>query len=71
VIISGKSDIMSVLIDRYVLNLENSPKVLIYDKKLERVICSVNTLDRENNVALANILLDELNTGRYEEEDSS
>ena len=61
---------MSVLIDRYVLNLENSPKVLIYDKKLERVICSVNTLDRENNVALANILLDELNTGRYEEEDS-
>ena len=62
---------MSVLIDRYVLNLENSPKVLIYDKKLERVICSVNTLDRENNVALANILLDELNTGRYEEEDSS
>ena len=62
---------MSVLIDRYVLNLENSPKVLIYDKMLERVICSVNTLDRENNVALGNILLDELNTGRYEEEDSS
>jgi len=61
---------MSVLIDRYVLNLENSPKVLIYDKMLERVICSVNTLDRENNVALGNILLDELNTGRYEEEDS-
>lgn len=62
---------MSVLIDRYVLNLENSPKVLIYDKKLERVICSVNTLDRENNVALANILLDELNTGKYEEDDDS
>lgn len=61
---------MSVLIDRYVLNLENNPKVLIYDKKLERTICSVNTLDKENNVALANILLDELNTGRYEEEDS-
>ena len=60
---------MSVLIDRYVLNLENSPKVLIYDKKLERVICSVNTLDRENNVALGNILLDELNTGEYEEDD--
>jgi len=59
---------MSVLIDRYVLNLENSPKVLIYDKMLERVICSVNTLDRENNVALGNILLDELNTGRYEED---
>jgi hypothetical protein len=61
---------MSVLIDRYVLNLENSPKVLIYDKKLERVICSVNTLDRKNNVALGNILLDELNTGRYEEDSS-
>ena len=60
---------MSVLIDRYVLNLENSPKVLIYDKMLERVICSVNTLDRENNVALGNILLDELNTGKYEEDD--
>jgi len=60
---------MSVLIDRYVLNLENSPKVLIYDKMLERVICSVNTLDRENNVALGNILLDELNTGKYEEDE--
>lgn len=59
---------MSVLIDRYVLNLENSPRVLIYDKKLERNIGSVNTLDKEINVALANILLDELNTGRYEED---
>ena len=61
---------MSVLIDRYVVDVEQSPRVLIYDKKLERTICSVNTLDKENNVALANILLDELNTGRYEEEDS-
>ena len=62
---------MSVLIDRYVLNLENNPKVLIYDKKLERTICSVNTLDRDVNIVLAGILLDELNTGKYEEDDSS
>lgn len=61
---------MSVLIDRYVVNDEQSPKVLIYDKKMERIIGSVNTLDKENNVALANILLDELNTGKYEEDDS-
>ena len=59
---------MSVQIDRYELNLENSPKVIIYDKKLERNIGSVNTLDKENNITLANILLDELNTGKYEED---
>lgn len=61
---------MSVQIDRYVLNLESDPRVLIYDKKLERNIGSVNTLDKENNITLANILLDELNTGKYEEESS-
>lgn len=61
---------MTVQIDRYALYETQSPKVIIYDKELERNICSVNTLNRENNIALANILLDELNTGKYEEQSS-
>lgn len=60
---------MSVKIDRYSLSDEASPKIIIFDNKLQRNICSVNTLNRENNVLLANILLDELNTGKYEEEE--
>ena len=59
---------MSVMIDRYELKYVASPKIIIFDNKLQRNICSVNTLNRENNVLLANILLDELNTGKYEEE---
>lgn len=59
---------MSVMIDRYELNEEQSPKIIIFDNKLQRNICSVNTLDKENNILLANILLDEMNTGKYEEE---
>ncbi len=61
---------MTVQIDRYVIYETQGPKIVIYDKELERNICSVNTLNRENNVALANILLDELNTGKYEEQSS-
>lgn len=56
------------MIDRYELNEEQSPKIIIFDNKLQRNICSVNTLDKENNILLANILLDEMNTGKYEEE---
>ena len=59
---------MSVMIDRYELNDEASPKIIVFDNKLQRNICSVNTLDKENNILLANILLDELNTGKYEED---
>ena len=58
---------MTVQIDRYELKEEASPKIIVFDNKLQRNICSVNTLDKENNVLLANILLDELNTGKYEE----
>ena len=61
---------MSVQIDRYVIYEEQSPRVIIYDRELERNICGITTLNRENNIALANILLDELNTGKYEEESS-
>ena len=56
------------MIDRYELNDEASPKIIVFDNKLQRNICSVNTLDKENNILLANILLDELNTGKYEED---
>lgn len=59
---------MSVKIDRYELNEEASPKIIVFDNKLQRNICSLNTLDKENNILLANILLDELNTGKYEED---
>lgn len=60
---------MSVKIDRYELKEDASPKIIVFDNKLQRNICSVNTLDKENNILLANILLDELNTGKYEEEE--
>lgn len=59
---------MSVKIDRYELKFEQSPKIIIFDNKLQMNIASVNTKDKENNVSLAQILLDELNTGHYEEE---
>ncbi len=59
---------MSVKIDRYDLKFEQSPKIIVFDNKLQRNICSVNTLDRDNNVLLATILLNELNTGNYEED---
>jgi hypothetical protein len=60
---------MSVKIDRYQLNYEKSPKIIIFDNKLQKNICSVNTLDKDNNELLAQILLDELNTGKYEGEE--
>lgn len=61
---------MSVLIDRYELKLEQSPKVIIYDTLLELNIVSVNTLNKDYNLALASIVLDELNTGKYEDDSS-
>ena len=62
---------MSVKIDRYELKFEQSPKIIIFDNKLQMNIASVNTKDKDNNVSLAQILLDELNTGHYEEDDES
>lgn len=62
---------MTVKIDRYELKLEQSPKMIIFDNKLQMNIASVNTKDRDNNERLAQILLDELNTGHYEEDDES
>ena len=59
---------MSVKIDRYQIRYEKSPKIVIFDNKLQKNICSLNTLDKDNNESLAQILLDELNTGKYEEE---
>ena len=62
---------MSVKIDRYELKFEQSPKIIIFDNKLQMNIASVNTKDKDNNISLAQILLDELNTGHYEEDDES
>ena len=62
---------MSVKIDRYELKFEQSPKIIIFDNKLQMNIASVNTKNKDNNVSLAQILLDELNTGHYEEDDES
>jgi hypothetical protein len=56
----------TVKIDKYVILTEKSPKIIIFDNELQRNICSINTLDADDNVALAQILLDELNTGAYE-----
>lgn len=59
---------MTVKIDRYVIDSESSPKVLIKDMLYGRYIANVNTNNREHNLRLASILLDELNTGDYSEE---
>ena len=59
---------MSVKIDKYRLIDEKSPKIIIYDNELQRNIISVNTVDVDNNLALAEMILEELNTGKYEEE---
>lgn len=58
---------MSVKIDRYELVVKES-KVVIYDNKLQMSIASIYTKVKEHNMSLAQIILDELNTGHYEEE---
>ena len=60
---------MSVKIDKYRLIDEKSPKIIIYDNELQRNIISVNTVDVDNNLALAGMILEELNTGKYEVDD--
>ena len=62
----------SVKIDKYVLKDEKSPRILIFDKEIQQNIVSVNTLNNENNLLLAEMILAELNTGKYEvvEDDS-
>lgn len=60
---------MSVKIDKYRLIDEKSPKIIIYDNELQRNIISVNTVDVDNNLALAEMILEELNTGKYEVDD--
>lgn len=56
----------TVKIDKYVLKTEKSPKIIIFDNDLQKNIVSVNTLNNENNLLLAEMILAELNTGRYE-----
>ena len=56
----------SVKIDKYVLVTEKSPKVIVFDNSIQRNIVSVNTLSDEHNLALAEMILAELNTGKYE-----
>ena len=56
----------TVKIDKYVLKTEKSPKIIIFDNELQKNIVSVNTLIAENNLALAQMILLELNTGKYE-----
>ena len=62
-----EEQIMSVKIDRYELIVKES-KVVIYDNKLQMSIASIYTKVKEYNMSLAQIILDELNTGNYEEE---
>lgn len=59
---------MTVKIDRYEIIEKESPKVIIYDNKLQMSIASIYTKVKEYNMSLAQIILDELNTGNYEEE---
>ena len=57
---------MTVKIDRYELIVKES-KVVIYDNKLQMSIASIYTKIKDHNMSLAQIILDELNTGNYEE----
>ena len=59
---------MTVKIDRYEIMEGQSPKVWIYDNKMQMNIASINTKNKDHNMSLAQIILDELNTGHYEEE---
>lgn len=59
---------MTVKIDRYELVVKES-KVVIYDNKLQMSIASIYTKVKEHNMSLAQIILDELNTGHYEEDE--
>ena len=58
---------MTVKIDRYELIVKES-KIVIYDNKLQMSIASIYTKIKDHNMSLAQIILDELNTGHYEEE---
>ena len=58
---------MTVKIDRYEIIVKES-KVVIYDNKLQMSIASIYTKIKDHNMSLAQIILDELNTGHYEEE---
>ena len=58
---------MTVKIDRYELVVKES-KVVIYDNKLQMSIASIYTKVKDHNMSLAQIILDELNTGHYEVE---
>ena len=58
---------MTVKIDRYELIVKES-KIVIYDNKLQMSIASIYTKIKDHNMSLAQIILDELNTGNYEEE---
>ena len=58
---------MTVKIDRYEIIVKES-KIVIYDNKLQMSIASIYTKVKEHNISLAQIILDELNTGHYEEE---
>lgn len=57
---------MTVKIDRYELIVKES-KIVIYDNKLQMSIASIYTKIKDHNMSLAQIILDELNTGNYEE----
>ena len=59
---------MTVKIDRYEIIVKES-KIVIYDNKLQMSIASFYTKVKDNNLSLAQIVLDELNTGHYEEDE--
>lgn len=59
---------MTVKIDRYEIIVKENSRIIIYDNKLQMSIASFYTKVKDNNLSLAQIVLDELNTGNYEEE---
>ena len=61
---------MTIQINRYRLAYRGDGEYWIFDQSYNehRVICRFNTNNKETNKALAELCLNELNTGKYEKE---
>lgn len=64
--------VMVVKVDKYYVvndgNRENHVSIIDQTKIFDRTIAEFATSSKEVNMLLANLVLDELNTGKYEEE---
>lgn len=62
-----KMDRYEIVIDDYMYGSKNGKCVGIKDNKKYEIIASFDTTNKEMNLKFAQMILDELNTGKYEE----